>query len=155
MIARLARADLADLLVPPPGVDAKALRTEAASIRQNLNSMAADAVEAGYSRSMLAAAAERARVRLDQISAQLAEAAGASALQPFMVGDLASQVWDDLDLARRRAVSGRLPSSRCCPLGAGLGCSSQRMSWSGGILPTLTPDADLLNLGVKVRSFFA
>jgi site-specific DNA recombinase len=119
IVGRLARPDLADLITPPPSVDAGALRTEAEGIRRNLEQMAADAVLAGYSRAMLTAATERANARLKQISASLASSAQSSALAPFLAGERAQVVWDRLDLARQRAVIRFLVNVTIHPAGRG------------------------------------
>jgi len=108
ILARLARPDIADLLQPPAHVDAVALRAEATAIRQNLDALAADAITAGYTRSMLTAATQRAKSRLDEIAAELAQSAEASVLAPFVAGQKAAEVWAGLELARKRAVIGTL-----------------------------------------------
>jgi hypothetical protein len=119
VVDRLSRPDVADLITPPPHVDTAALRTEAATIRRNLDAMAADAVVAGYSRSMLSAATERGNARLAEIAAQLAESAGSSALAPFAAMNDALKVWRGLELARKRAVIKALGTITLHPAGRG------------------------------------
>ncbi len=110
---------LADLVTPPPDVDTTGLRAEAAAIRRNLDEMAADAAEHGYSRSMLAAAAKRGNARLDAIAAELAETVGGGALARFTRGETAARVWDGLDLSSRREVIRALTPVILEPAGRG------------------------------------
>lgn len=117
---RLALPDVADLIVPPCGVDAVALRTEAQSIRRNLDELAAEAAVHGFSKSMLAAANKRATARLAEIAAQLAASASASALAPFVAGQQAEAVWADLDDPRRREVIKTLATLTLLPAGQGV-----------------------------------
>ena len=119
VLAVLSSDELADLVSPPPHVDTAGLRAEAAVIRENLDQMAADAAVHGYSRSMLAAAAQRGNARLAEIAAELAEAAGAGALAPFARGQAAEQVWAGLDLSRRREVIRALGTVTLLPAGRG------------------------------------
>jgi DNA invertase Pin-like site-specific DNA recombinase len=119
IVGRLARPDLADLLTPPPDVDAAGLRTEAASIRRNLDEMAADRALGLVSRAQMLAATQRGNARLEVIAALLASSAQSSALAPFLAGQRAQQVWESLDLARQRAVIRFLATVTINPAGRG------------------------------------
>jgi DNA invertase Pin-like site-specific DNA recombinase len=115
----LSSGDLADLVTPPPHADTAGLRAQAAAIRANLDSMAADRIDGLVSRSQMIAATERGNARLAEIAAELAEAAGAGALAPFTRGQAAAQVWDGLDLSRRREVIRALAAVTLLPAGRG------------------------------------
>jgi site-specific DNA recombinase len=119
---RLSWAELADLIDPPRHVDTAALRTEAASIRRNLDEMGADRALGLISRSQMITATERGHARLAEIAAELAESAGAGALAPFAEADTqvkAEAVWDELDLSRQRAVLAALGTVTLRPAGRG------------------------------------
>jgi site-specific DNA recombinase len=133
IIARLARADLADLITPPPGVDTVALSQEAAAIRRNLDELGADRALGLVSRSQMLAATQRGNARLEEIGADLAEAAGASVLGPFVEArERAAEVWEELDLARQRAVIDTLCTVTLDPAGrraATLSAEAAQVTW--------------------------
>jgi site-specific DNA recombinase len=118
IIARLARPDLADL-VTPKRPDLAPLHTEAASIRANLDELAADRALGLVSRAQMIAATQRGNARLAEISGRLAAAAESSALAPFTAGESARKVWDRLDNSRRRAVIAALCTVTLHPAGRG------------------------------------
>jgi site-specific DNA recombinase len=118
IIARLARPDLADL-VTPKRPDLGPLHTEAASIRANLDELAADRALGLVSRAQMIAATQRGNARLAEITARLAAAAESSALAPFAAGESARKVWDRLDGSRRRAVIAALCTITLHPAGRG------------------------------------
>jgi site-specific DNA recombinase len=64
-------------------------------------------------------ATERAGTRLGEITTALASSAQSSALAPFLAGERAQQVWDGLDLARKRAVLRFLVTVTINPAGRG------------------------------------
>jgi site-specific DNA recombinase len=105
VIARLSRADAADLIeLPAGGPDVAALREEAAAIRRNLDELAADRAVGLITRAQMLAATTRATGRLDQIGAELEHAAKESVLAPLVAAGNVAAVWEDLDLSRKRAV---------------------------------------------------
>jgi site-specific DNA recombinase len=118
IIDRLSRPDLADL-VAPKRPDLAPLHREAASIRANLDTLAADMVAGLISRSQMLAATERGNARLAEITAQLAAAAESSALAVFTGAESARAVWDSLDPARKRAVIAALTTVTILPAGRG------------------------------------
>ena len=105
VIARLSRPDAADLVAAPDsGVDVAGLRQEAAAIRASLEEMAADRALGHISRAQMLAGTGRGNVRLEQIAAELAEAARESVLAPLIAAENAAGAWATLDLARKRAI---------------------------------------------------
>jgi site-specific DNA recombinase len=119
IVARLARPDLADLTMPKRP-DLGPLHTEAASIRRNLDELAADRALGLVSRAQMIAATERGNARLAEITAELASAAETSALAPFAAGESARAVWDSLDGSRKRAVIDALCTVIIHPAGRGV-----------------------------------
>jgi site-specific DNA recombinase len=118
IIKRLSRPDLAELITPKRP-DLGPLHREAASIRTNLDTLAADMVGGLISRSQMLAATERGNARLAEISAELAAGANTSALAPFAAAESAQAVWDSLDSARKRAVIDALAEVTINPAGRG------------------------------------
>jgi site-specific DNA recombinase len=118
IVERLSRPDIADL-VTPKRPDLSPLRTEAASIRRNLDELAADRVLGLVSREQMIAATQRGTARLDEISAELAAAASESALAPFAAAESAQAAWDALGRERRRAVISALCEVTVRPAGRG------------------------------------
>jgi site-specific DNA recombinase len=105
VIARLSRQDAADLVAAPDSaVDVAGLRQEAAAIRASLEEMAADRALGHISRAQMLAATGRGNARLDEIAAELAEAARESVLAPLIAAENAAGAWETLDLARKRAI---------------------------------------------------
>ena len=105
VVGRLSRADAADLVaVPEGGPDVAALREEAAAIRRNLEEMAADRALGLITRPQLLAATGRANLRLEEIGAELEHAARENVLAPLVAAENAAEVWEGLDLSRKRAV---------------------------------------------------
>ena len=119
VLEALSRPEIADLISPPPHVDTAGLRAEAAAIRANLDEMAADRAVGLVSRSQMIAASERGNARLAEIAADLATTAGKGALVPFARGQAARDVWDGLDLSRRREVIRALTTVTLHPAGRG------------------------------------
>jgi hypothetical protein len=100
-------------------VDAAGLRTEAAAIRQNMDTDAVDELRGVLTRSQLAARTAWGKQRLNEIGRELASSAQSSALAPFLAGQRAQAVWDSLDLARQRAVLRFLATVTVHPAGRG------------------------------------
>ena len=119
VLEALSRAELADLVTPPPHVDTAGLRAQAAAIRANLDELGADRALGHISRTQMLAATERGNARLAEIAAELAETAGKGALAPFARGQAAEAVWAGLDLSRRREVIRALAPVILHPAGRG------------------------------------
>lgn len=66
--------------------------------------MAADRALGRISRAQMLAATSRGNARLAEIADELAEAARESVLAPLIAAENVSQVWEALDLARKRAI---------------------------------------------------
>ena len=104
-VARLSRADAAGLLADTGGgPDVVALREEGAAIRRNLEEMAADRALGLITRPQMLAATGRASIRLDEIGAELDHAARENVLAPLVAAENAADLWETLDLSRKRAV---------------------------------------------------
>jgi site-specific DNA recombinase len=119
VLAVLASGDLADLVAPPPHVDTAGRRAEAAAIRANLTAYAKDAALGRIDRAEYLDMRDAGHTRLAEIAAELAEAAGSGALAPFARGQAAQDVWDGLDLSRRREVIRALATVTLLPAGRG------------------------------------
>ena len=105
VIGRLSRPDAADLVaVPDGGPDVAGLREEAAAIRRNLEEMATDRALGLITRAQMIAGTARANARLEEIAAELEDAARENVLTPLVAAGNAAAVWEDLDLSRKRAV---------------------------------------------------
>jgi hypothetical protein len=108
--------------VEEAGVDVAALREEAAAIRANLEEMAADRAVGLITRPQMLAATERANVRLDEIGTELDHASRENVLAPPVAAENAADMWEGLDISRKRAViktlmtlppSGTAPGKAC------------------------------------------
>ena len=120
ILARLSRSDVAELITPPRvSVDTVALRREAASIRANLDEMAADRALGMITRTQMLKATERGNQRLTEIGAALAESVSDSALAPFAGDQPAAEVWEGFDRARKRAAIDALCRVVIYPAGRG------------------------------------
>ncbi len=120
VVDRLSLGDAAKLIAPPSaGADTAALHRQAAAIRANLEQSASDAMLGLISRAEHLAASATGRARLAEITAELAASASGSALAPFAAGEAAEDVWDRLDVARRRAVIAALTEVIIHPAGRG------------------------------------
>jgi DNA invertase Pin-like site-specific DNA recombinase len=104
--ARLAREDARDLLLPParPGIDAAALRQEAAKLRVIGESQARLHAVGDMSDAEFAAGSRTRKDRLARITAQLAANTTPDPLAEFRDRDDAAEVWAGLPLQRKRAV---------------------------------------------------
>lgn len=119
IVARLSRPDVAELIAPPASVDTVALRREAASIRANLDEMAADRALGLVTRTQMLKATERGKQRLGEITAALTESVSDSALAPFAGDQPAVEIWEGFDRARKRAAIDALCQVVIYPAGRG------------------------------------
>ena len=120
MIARLSRDDVAGLITPAPGVDTGELNREAASLRKKMEADAVDEMKDVITRAQLIARKEYALRRLAEIGDELAASSATSVLAPFTQGNAAREVWDSLDLPRKRAVIAELCTVTLLPAGQGV-----------------------------------
>jgi len=118
VVERLSRPDVAGLTAPARP-DTGPLHREAASIRANLDEMAADRALGLVTREQMLAATRRGTARLEEVTAALAASAQTSALAPFAAAQSAQAAWDGLDRERRRAVTGALCEVTMHPAGRG------------------------------------
>lgn len=126
LISRLARDDAAEVLEAPGApVDARALRREAASLRELLDEQARLHARGVIDSRQLEAGSGELRARIAAVEGQLAAAAGRDPLDGIAGRADAADVWAGLDLGRRRAIlealcvvslypghPGRLPDGR-------------------------------------------
>jgi hypothetical protein len=103
IVARLSRPDLGEVIAPKRPSLAP-LHAETSAIRENLESLAADRALGLIDRRQMLVASERANQRLEQITSELAAASAENVLAPFVGAERAQEVWQSLDLSRRRAV---------------------------------------------------
>jgi len=115
----LSSNEVAALVSPPPEADTAGLRREAASIRRNLDELAADRALGLITRSQMLEATERGSDRLAQIGAELAAAAGGGPLAAFGQAEAAGQVWQALDITAKREVIRALCTVTLDPAGRG------------------------------------
>ena len=130
VVARLARADAADLLVDESRVDLDALRTELAAKRARLDALAIEfADDDTLTPKQLRLATERLRARITEIQSTMADA-----VQVDVLGDLVNaepeepdeektesvrRVWERMGNGRRRAVINALMIVELHPVGRG------------------------------------
>jgi hypothetical protein len=139
VLRRLAQPDAVDLLVPAkPDVDVKALRTEAAAIRANLNELAADKALGLINRTQLIAATTKGNARLAVIEEELQNAIVESPLAPLIEAADIEKVWDDLPLSHQRLVVDHLVTVRILPVtrrGSGFDPASVDITWNDTARP--------------------
>lgn len=106
--ARLAREDLADLLVREDGAsDVDALRQEALGIRARIGQLRDLLAEPDEDVDELRAALRKAKARLGEVESGLAEAGRMGPLAALALADDPAQAWRDIpdeDVVRRQAV---------------------------------------------------
>ena len=137
IIARLSRADLADLCAPRRP-DLAPLHREAASIRRNLDEMAADRALGLVSREQMIAATERGNVRLAEIEARARRVRVHLRARP---------------LRCRRGRAGRLGRPRRCPQARGDRRAQPRSSFTRpGAAPASSTRARWRSRGWRRRS---
>lgn len=104
LILRLQQDDVADLLADDDGVDLSALYREQASLRELLDEQARLHARKVIDGRQLAAGSRELRAKLDAVDAILSEEAHRSPLAGIAGRSDARQIWDGLDLGRRRAL---------------------------------------------------
>ncbi len=115
VVARLRRADLADLLVAETDDDVPALRDQAAAERLRLDQIAADYADGMLTGRQVKVATEKVTARLEQVEAALAEAGRASRLGPLLNAPDPGKAWLDADIDIRRAVLDTLATVTVLP----------------------------------------
>jgi DNA invertase Pin-like site-specific DNA recombinase len=106
IVARLSRPDAADLLRPParPGIDAPALRTEAAQLRERKSAQMRMHAAGAIDDADLTAGLAEIKRRLTAIEVTLTANSAPDPLSEFRDQVDAGAVWEALPLARKRAV---------------------------------------------------
>lgn len=102
VVERLRAPDAVEAMRPPTK-DTTGLHVEAEGLRERLKELARMYADGQVSGAQLAEATEGLRSRLDTVESKIANAVESSTLTPF-VGRDPAEVWDELDVDRRRAV---------------------------------------------------
>jgi DNA invertase Pin-like site-specific DNA recombinase len=103
VIERMSRDDAVSLLAVSDEVDVTALHEEAATIKLNLEEMAADRAAGLLTRAEQLAGSQRGKKRLTEISAALDEATRHDVLADLYAAEDMGAAWDASDLGARRA----------------------------------------------------
>jgi site-specific DNA recombinase len=119
ILARLARADAAELLADTNHPDLDGMRTKAAALRARLDQLATDFGDGVLTASQLRTATERTRTNLAAVEAQMADAARVDILGPLVTAGDVEHVWDSLSVAKRGAVIDVLAVVTVYPPGRG------------------------------------
>ena len=116
VVERLSRPDAVDLLVvPDEAVDTRALQAEAVTLRQRLDQLAEAFSEGAISLAQLRAGSARLQDQLERIDRDLAAAVVTDPLVGVAGVPDVGEVWDRLELERRRAVVSELLSVTVLP----------------------------------------
>jgi len=120
MISRLSQPDALTLLRSAPSVDTAKLALEAVGIRQRLDALAVDYADGAVTSSQLRIATERLVERQADLEAQMADAGRVDVLGALAgAADVQGQ-WEQLVIARRRAVIRALAKITLHPVGRGV-----------------------------------
>lgn len=104
-IRRLSRPDAADLLVDTEAPDMEELRRKAVALRARLDALAAEFADDDAAHPAdYRAAADRLRARIADVEAQMVHPQRARVLVDLVLAEDPAQVWEGLELDRRRAV---------------------------------------------------
>ncbi|CAN5831077.1 recombinase family protein [soil metagenome] len=115
IVARLRRADLADLLAEDTREDVGALRSTAADLRLRLDQIAADYAEGLLTGRQVQVASAKVTDRLIEAERALADAGRGSRLAPMLGAADPGQAWLDADLDIQRAVLDTLATVTVLP----------------------------------------
>lgn len=118
IVARLARADVLDLLAAP-APDVAPLREESNRLRCAIDQAATDYADGALTARQVRVATDRLTARLKLIERQLAAAGTAGRLSPLATAADPVAVWDSLDVGARRTVIDTLCTITLLPTGAG------------------------------------
>jgi DNA invertase Pin-like site-specific DNA recombinase len=120
VLARLARPDAADLLVDRRRPDVDVLRGDAVALRARLEELAAAFADGEVTRSQLRIGSAKARTRLAEVEAEMADAGRVSVLGPLLAAADVAAHWEGMSLAARRGVVGALAEVVLLPPGRGV-----------------------------------
>ena len=131
LVARLERPDAADLIPAAEDVDTAGLRREAESLRELLDELARQFARRLIDARQLQAGTGELRGRLDEVETALAAASATSPLAGIAGRLDAAEVWEGLDLGRRRALLRALADVTLLPArrGRGFDPSSVVIAW--------------------------
>ena len=110
VLERLRASDAADALIPP-APDTSGLHVEAQGYRERLTELGRLYADGAIEATQLAEGTERLRGKLEEVNGRIAAASTSNVLAPFADADPA-EVWQTLDLERRRAVIDALMTVR-------------------------------------------
>lgn len=119
VVGRLRRADAVELLIDRATPDLDGLRDQATALRSRLDSLAVDFADGAVTASQLRTATTRARTRLAEVEAQMADAGRVDVLGPLVSAVDVEVVWGSLSAARRRTVVDLLMLVTVMPAGRG------------------------------------
>lgn len=131
IIARLSRADAADLVTRPSSdVDVAGLRVRRAAVREALDEMARDRADGLIDRAQLIAGTTRGKAQLREIDEALHVATVDSPLSPLIGAPDVAKVWAALPLADQRLVLAELLEVTIQPCGQrGSGFDPSTVTW--------------------------
>ncbi|XVQ83162.1 recombinase family protein [Microbispora siamensis] len=119
VVERLSRPDASDLLVDEDAPDFAALRTEALTLRQRQEDIAAAFGEGELTRAQFNIANTKVRERLAEVEAVMGHAHRAPILTDLVAAEDVAETWRDLVLERKRAVVDTLVKVTILPAGPG------------------------------------
>ena len=119
MVARLSRADAADLLVDHDRPDAADLAARALTLRTRLGNLAELVADGTLEPAEARSASARLREELADAEAQMADAGRADVLGPLVHAEDVQAAWDGLETDRQRAVVATLARVVLHPVGRG------------------------------------
>ncbi len=119
VVERLSRPDARDLLRAKPAADTRPLRKELRALDRRLTELVESHMDGTVTKKQLAAGTERARARMAEIEAALADAGRVNILGPLIDADDVRAAWEALDTDRQRAVIAILMRVIIHPAGRG------------------------------------
>lgn len=119
VVARLNRPDAAQLLARDARKDTSDLHTQALALRQRLDELAGMYADGAIDARQLREGSERLRRQLEQVEAEIADAARGSVLAGLVGVPNVAEVWASLGLDRQRAVIDALMTVTLLPSGKG------------------------------------
>lgn len=119
VVERLGRADARDLLYVDDRPDVAGLRDELATLQARLTELTELHIDGTITTAQLRAGTERARLRVREVEAQLADAGRVNVLGPLIDGRDVAGTWAALDTDRQRAVIETLIRVVIHPIGRG------------------------------------
>lgn len=119
-IGWLSRPNAADLVIDRSRPDLKALREQAAALRDRRENLAVDYADGILTKSQMRTANERLSAQLAEIEEQLADAGRTDTLGPLIDADDVAAAWQALSVAHQRTVIDMLMTVRLDPPGRGV-----------------------------------